>query len=409
MLDKSEFLDEFIQQIDKSINGDDGTLAGTLSDYVKHKLQEESKWRLDSSIKKFVEKLLKESAYKKGEGIVAKSVDKNEYIRIHNYINEKVAECKTSIKENIKKIEEFNKDKGIADYSDEYNRVLVTFLDRIKDDINISPKKLLEGKTLCEILSYDKKWNKGKKDWSEEDSRTLIGYFNAIAESHKSLHLINIVKKDIYLYVLRGDLLEIINNHIKETNKVHISEFNKRISDIIADCSVPFIYERIGSKYEHLFIDEFQDTSLLQWFNFLPLVSNSISNGNKTLLVGDAKQAIYRFRSGEVEQIIKLPVIHNKPMEENDGVWNVASPFDEYEGSISNSFAEYELETNYRSKKNIVVFNNSFFKFAKDCLSETYKEVYAKSRPQKYKMKPASYEGCVNVKIFKDEKDESVY
>ena len=409
MLDKSEFLDEFIQQIDKSINGDDGTLAGTLSDYVKHKLQEESKWRLDSSIKKFIEKLLKESAYKKGEGIVAKSVDKNEYIRIHNYINEKVAECKTSIKENIKKIEEFNKDKGIADYSDEYNRVLVTFLDRIKDDINISPKKLLEGKTLCEILSYDKKWNKGKKEWSEEDSRTLIGYFNAIAESHKSLYLINIVKKDIYLYVLRGDLLEIINNHIKETNKVHISEFNKRISDIIADCSVPFIYERIGSKYEHLFIDEFQDTSLLQWFNFLPLVSNSISNGNKTLLVGDAKQAIYRFRSGEVEQIIKLPVIHNKPMEENDGVWNVASPFDEYEGSISNSFAEYELETNYRSKKNIVVFNNSFFKFAKDCLSETYKEVYAKSRPQKYKMKPASYEGCVNVKIFKDEKDEGVY
>ena len=79
MLDKSEFLDEFIQQIDKSINGDDGTLAGTLSDYVKHKLQEESKWRLDSSIKKFVEKLLKESAYKKGEGIVAKSVDKNEF------------------------------------------------------------------------------------------------------------------------------------------------------------------------------------------------------------------------------------------------------------------------------------------------------------------------------------------
>lgn len=409
MLDKREFLDEFIQQIDKAISGDEGTLAETLSDYVKHKLQEESKWRLDSSIKKFVEKLLKESAYKKGEGINAKSVDKSEYVRIYNYINEKAAECKKSISENIQKIEEFNEENGIIDYKEEYNRVLVTFLERIKDDINITPKKLQEGKTLTEILSNDKKWNKGKKVWPEDDSRRLIGYFNSIVEKHKSLYLINIIKKDIYLYVLRGDLLEIINNHIKETNKVHISEFNKRISDIIADCSVPFIYERIGSKYEHLFIDEFQDTSLLQWFNFLPLVSNSISNGNKTLLVGDAKQAIYRFRSGEVEQIIKLPVIHDKPMEENDGTWNVASPFDEYESSIRSSFAEYELETNHRSRKNVVVFNNSLFKFAKDCLSETYKEVYAKSKPQKYKTKVGDYEGCVNVKIFKDEKDEGVY
>lgn len=409
MLDKREFLDEFIQQIDKEICGDEGTLAETLSDYVKHKLQEESKWRLDSSIKKFVEKLLKESAYKKGEGINAKSVDKSEYVRIYNYINEKAAECKKSISENIQKIEEFNEENGIIDYKEEYNRVLVTFLERIKDDINITPKKLQEGKTLTEILSNDKKWNKGKKVWPEDDSRRLIGYFNSIVEKHKSLYLINIIKKDIYLYVLRGDLLEIINNHIKETNKVHISEFNKRISDIIADCSVPFIYERIGSKYEHLFIDEFQDTSLLQWFNFLPLVSNSISNGNKTLLVGDAKQAIYRFRSGEVEQIIKLPVIHDKPMEENDGTWNVASPFDEYESSIRSSFAEYELETNHRSRKNVVVFNNSLFKFAKDCLSETYKEVYAKSKPQKYKTKVGDYEGCVNVKIFKDEKDEGVY
>ena len=409
MLDKREFLDEFIQQIDKEICGDEGTLADTLSDYVKHKLQEESKWRLDSSIKKFVEKLLKESAYKKGEGINAKSVEKSEYVKIYDYINEKAAECKKSISENVQKIEEFNEENGIIDYKEEYNRVLVTFLERIKDDINITPKKLQEGKTLTEILSNDKKWNKGKKVWPEDDSRRLIAYFNSIVEKHKSLYLINIIKKDIYLYVLRGDLLEIINNHIKETNKVHISEFNKRISDIIADCSVPFIYERIGSKYEHLFIDEFQDTSLLQWFNFLPLVSNSISNGNKTLLVGDAKQAIYRFRSGEVEQIIKLPVIHDKPMEENDGTWNVASPFDEYESSIRSSFAEYELETNHRSRKNVVVFNNSLFKFAKDCLSETYKEVYAKSKPQKYKTKVGDYEGCVNVKIFKDEKDEGIY
>lgn len=407
LLDTREFLDEFIQQIDREIGDDGGTLAGTLTKYIKHKLIEEGKWRLDSSIKKFVEKLIKESAYKKGESYADKCFDEQQYEEVSLYLNEKIKKCKAEIKESIEKINAFNDARGIG--FDEYNRVLVTFFNNINKDFCIPPNKLVTGKTLLEILAFDKKWNKGKNEWPEEDNVELVGYFKNILENNKSLYLINIINKDIYLYILRADLMGIINHHINETNKVHISEFNKRISDIIADCSVPFIYERIGSKYEHLFIDEFQDTSLLQWFNFLPLVSNSISNGNKTLLVGDAKQAIYRFRSGEVEQIIKLPEIHNKPMESVDGNMVVAAPFDEYERGIANSFVEHELETNYRSKKNVIVFNNSFFNFAKDYLSDDYKEVYAKSKPQRYKEKEGAYEGCVNVKVFDYVKDAETY
>lgn len=407
LLDTREFLDEFIQQIDREIGDDGGTLAGTLAKYIKHKLIEEGKWRLDSSIKKFVEKLIKESAYKKGESYADKCFDEQQYEEVSLYLNEKIKKCKAEIKESIEKINAFNDARCIG--FDEYNRVLVTFFNNINKDFCIPPNKLVTGKTLLEILAFDKKWNKGKNEWPEEDNVELVGYFKNILENNKSLYLINIINKDIYLYILRADLMGIINHHINETNKVHISEFNKRISDIIADCSVPFIYERIGSKYEHLFIDEFQDTSLLQWFNFLPLVSNSISNGNKTLLVGDAKQAIYRFRSGEVEQIIKLPEIHNKPMESVDGNMVVAAPFDEYERGIANSFVEHELETNYRSKKNVIVFNNSFFNFAKDYLSDDYKEVYAKSKPQRYKEKEGAYEGCVNVKVFDYVKDAETY
>lgn len=407
LLDTREFLDEFIQQIDREIGDDGGTLAGTLTKYIKHKLIEEGKWRLDSSIKKFVEKLIKESAYKKGESYADKCFDEQQYEEVGLYLNEKIKKCKAEIKESIEKINAFNDARGIG--FDEYNRVLVTFFNNINKDFCIPPNKLVTGKTLLEILAFDKKWNKGKNEWPEEDNVELVGYFKNILENNKSLYLINIINKDIYLYILRADLMGIINHHINETNKVHISEFNKRISDIIADCSVPFIYERIGSKYEHLFIDEFQDTSLLQWFNFLPLVSNSISNGNKTLLVGDAKQAIYRFRSGEVEQIIKLPEIHNKPMESVGGNMLVAAPFDEYERGIANSFVEHELETNYRSKKNVIVFNNSFFNFAKDYLSDDYKEVYAKSKPQRYKEKEGAYEGCVNVKVFDYVKDAETY
>ena len=403
LLDSNEYLDEFIQQIDKAIGNDDGTLAYTLGKYVKHKLMEEGKWRLDSSIKKFVEKLLKESAYKKGERLDAKSIDEQQYDEICEYLSKKVETYKNAINKSIANIEKFNANKKIT--FDEYNKVLVTFLKKIKNDINISPKDLVNGQTIKDILFGEKKCNVGKTEWSKDDSDTLKGYFNEIVENHKKLYLINIIYKDIYLYILRGDLMEVLNDHIKETNKVHISEFNKRISDVIADCSVPFIYERIGTKYEHLFIDEFQDTSILQWFNFLPLVSNSISNGNKTLLVGDAKQAIYRFRGGDVEQIIKLPEIHNAPKVNDDANSKLAKPFDEYSSAIDYAFDEQELETNHRSKKNVVVFNNSFFNYAKKYLSDNYKEVYAKSSPQKFKKKDGDYQGCVNVKIFDSEKD----
>ena len=403
LLDSNEYLDEFIQQIDKTIGNDDGTLANTLAKYVKHKLMEEGKWRLDSSIKKFVEKLLKESAYKKGERLDAKSIDEQQYDEICKYLSEKVETYKNAINKTIDNIEEFNKIKNIT--FDKYNKVLVTFLKKIKSDINVSPKDLINTKTIKEILYGDKKCYEDTSKLSDADDRKLVDFFNEIVENHKKLYLINIIYKDIYLYILRGDLMEVLNEHIKETNKVHISEFNKRISDVIADSSVPFIYERIGAKYDHLFIDEFQDTSVLQWFNFLPLVSNSISNGNKTLLVGDAKQAIYRFRGGDVEQIIKLPEIHNAPKVKEDGTDKLAAPFDEYSSVIDCAFGEQELGTNHRSKKNVVVFNNSFFNYAKKYLSGSYKEVYEKSSPQKFKEKDGDYQGCVNVKIFDNEKD----
>ena len=103
------------------------------------------------------------------------------------------------------------------------------------------------------------------------------------------------------------------------------------------------IREKSAALFNYIMIDEFQDTSILQWQNFLPLVHNSLSEGKMNLLVGDAKQAIYRFRSGEVEQIIKLPYIHG--LENN--------PFkEECENTFKENYDPCLLKSNYRSKKN---------------------------------------------------------
>ncbi|WP_298901278.1 exodeoxyribonuclease V subunit beta [uncultured Psychroserpens sp.] len=126
-----------------------------------------------------------------------------------------------------------------------------------------------------------------------------------------------------------------------------ISEFNNLINSEIKEQPAPFIYERIGEKFKHYFIDEFQDTSGLQWQNLIPLVNNAISAENlrgetgTAMLVGDAKQAIYRWRGGRAEQFIDLYSKKDKPLALNQVV--------------------KDLDFNFRSHQTIVEFNNSFF------------------------------------------------
>ena len=117
-----------------------------------------------------------------------------------------------------------------------------------------------------------------------------------------------------------------------------ISEFNSIISKEIKNQPIPFIYERIGEKFKHYFIDEFQDTSELQWQNLIPLLENSVSSENgSTMLVGDAKQAIYRWRGGKAEQFINLFNEKDKPFPIEQEV--------------------KDLPVNYRSCQEIIKFN----------------------------------------------------
>ena len=98
-----------------------------------------------------------------------------------------------------------------------------------------------------------------------------------------------------------------LENIKKERNIILISEFNRIVNSQIKNQPALFIYEKIGVKYKHFFIDEFQDTSILQWNNLIPLIENSLSSEGSSLTIsGDIKQAIYRWRGGEPEQLLSL-------------------------------------------------------------------------------------------------------
>ena len=110
-------------------------------------------------------------------------------------------------------------------------------------------------------------------------------------------------------------LLQYIAAEIKEVRKeeqmIRISEFNLLISELIQKENALYIYERLGSKFHHFLLDEFQDTSRLQWLNLVPLVHDSLGNKRMNLIVGDPKQSIYRFKNGVAEQFIELPGVYN--------------------------------------------------------------------------------------------------
>ncbi len=398
LLDDDDLLDGLIQCVDGRIDKDDDSITEILIDFVDFQLDEENFPRVDVSIREFVSKLLKESAYKKGELLGVKELSGNDYQQIKDSLNGLYNKCKTEVVNDIQVIRDFEDEYNIVDK--DYNngsRGLPSILTKISKDINVAPSSVV-GLTIKKIFAgsnwFSKSINKQKADEINKSGVDIIALYAKLLKDHQHLFLTNLVRKNLYLYALRSALLGVINQYVDDTNNVHISEFNKRISDILDDCSIPFIYEKIGARYKHFFIDEFQDTSLLQWHNFLPLVNNGLSEDNMSLLVGDAKQAIYRFRNGEVEQIMNLPSIYGA--KNNDF-------YTECENTLKYSLQKESLGYNYRSKKNIIDFNNSFFSISKNKLtSENYRKVYddlEQKCPKKY-----SYDGFVSVELFEMDK-----
>lgn len=173
----------------------------------------------------------------------------------------------------------------------------------------------------------------------------------------------------------------------KNDSLIRISEFNSLIGDLVQNEEAPFLYERIGNRYDHYLLDEFQDTSRMQWLNLVPLVHNGIANMNLNFIVGDPKQSIYRFKNGIAEQFVVLPQIYNPDNEKDLG---------EKSAYFEKLGEKNHIKQNWRSTKTIVDFNNSVFKNLGENLPEETRAFY-----QDILQEPVSKEtGFVHVQSF---------
>lgn len=187
----------------------------------------------------------------------------------------------------------------------------------------------------------------------QEKSSELLRYW--LTEKEKFFTL-KIILRNFYSLALLKEIKKSIDELRQQDGILPIAEFNHLVANAIAKEPAPFIYERIGNRFMDLCIDEFQDTSVKQWENLMPLAENVLSLDGTVLLVGDAKQSIYRFRGGDAGQLNALPRILNIQNE-----W-----MKEREFLFMNHFLPRTLNFNYRSKSEIIDFNNAFFRYLID-------------------------------------------
>ena len=174
----------------------------------------------------------------------------------------------------------------------------------------------------------------------------------------RALHLLaerntcRVLLRNIYSVALLGELDRQMRLYTHDNDIIHLSDFNRMINKMVEDEDnpAPFIYERLGNRYRHFLIDEFQDTSIMQWHNLVPLLENGVSQGHESLVVGDGKQSIYRFRQGDVAQFVRLPQVEG--MRHHGGTL-----------SMKGNSAVRGITDNHRSGTAVIDFNNSLFSF----------------------------------------------
>jgi ATP-dependent exoDNAse (exonuclease V) beta subunit len=180
--------------------------------------------------------------------------------------------------------------------------------------------------------------------------KEVVHFYNT---HHRVYHTALEVRHFIYAFGIVTQLLERLNDYRATHNVMLVSDASIFLRKIIAENETPFVYEKMGAFYKHFLIDEFQDISGFQWHNFKPLIENSLNEGHPSLVVGDVKQSIYRWRGGDWRLLLT-----------------------QLEKDVAHT-TTVTLDKNWRSKQHIIDFNNFFFSTVTTTLAQQLTEELA--------------------------------
>lgn len=403
-IDPHRILEESIDRIVSRV-GEDAYLSNALLAFAFYKVEDNKSWRIEDDLIEFAGILLKDSNLKYIESL--KKCNKEDFINLRKAYKEKNKDFVKKIQAISKNAIQLIKANGISIESFYYGKTGIgMYFEKNAEDflINQLEPNSRVVKTIEEDKWYSASVNETEKQAIESIQPQLKEYYHqlqsllasersafigreAIMKSLYTLSLLSLIEKQMHIYK-------------KEERILPIADFNKQIAEVVLAEPMPFIYERLGERYNHFMIDEFQDTSELQFMNLLPLIEESLGRGQMNLIVGDAKQAIYRFRGGEMKQLANMPAYRPENFKDNPLVNDRLQ-------ALESQYHELALKQNWRSKDEIVAFNNQFFQFVSknEALHEEARKVFV---GYEQKVKDELNQGLVDIFIF-DEKDKELH
>lgn len=359
-LETNEILEEAVDKLlSKAGRKGNEDLTQTLINFSLSKADEDKSWRITHDLRSIAKLLINDNNLHYLDKLQKKNLSLKDFADFKKQLRKKIKRSLLHRQQVAVSFLEFLNEKGL-EFEDFSGKTLPKHFQKIIDNPKLKPSSAAWAKDISDAKIYNKGLDESKKALMES-LRPEIGKYYKEVENLYFLHeLLNNIRKTNDSLSLLTAIQQEVEQIKKDRNILLISDFNKKIAESIKDEPAPFIYERLGDRYDTYYIDEFQDTSVLQWENLIPLVGDSLASDRGQLtLVGDAKQSIYRWRGGKAEQFMNLNA------EEN--------PF----------YVEKQLErlpNNFRSFQEIIRFNNGFFKHIAEKFIEypAYKELFEK-------------------------------
>lgn len=396
----AEVVEEAVDRwIDKLSEGD--KQMGWILDYIRHSMDDEKSWNIIGKIKSFGKVLLSDE-YKQISSQLNKAIEKIEFGDFIKLLRREITEGNEKLNRKGKELialAESNgvdltslaqKEKGVGGFILKMPKMKITELatnsyvtkalnaDDTNADAWVGKKGVASVREVCRTLLKPALQNAMRE---LEQARSHARSAKVTLNNLSALQM---------LHAIEGEIWQ--NN--REQNTFLLSDTQILLSKMIGEYDSPFIFEKIGARLKSIMIDEFQDTSTIQWKNFKVLLDDCMSHGYKNLIVGDVKQSIYRWRSGD---------------------WRLLN-------NIETAFSEEELSpqslrTNRRSAVNVIRFNNMFFKKAIEKITgtgeeKTISEMLVKAYADVEQDYPENkkHEGYVEVKMIEkgDSKEDTV-
>lgn len=353
-LDEKELFREAVNRLIEKV-GKDEFITNHLMHYIQYKLDEERKANISKDLMDLQSLVFSESGMEALETLG--KLTHSDFESIRKELLQSMQNAKSAVQQIGNEALDLIKSAGLDphDFSGKGGSVggffekISVFPDAVINSKAANISKALDGNWIAKTAANEIK-SAVESIQSELHAilvKTLDIYESKASEYYRS----DAIFKHIDLIAILEELNVCMDEICDERNILPISKFNKIISNALRKEPVSFLYEHYGTRFNHILIDEYQDTSELQWFNILPLIDESLSKGYSSLVVGDAKQSIYRWRGGKAEQLIALPGLIDAPP---DLKMSIADTLKRNAGIV-------ELNTNYRSKPNIVTFNNILF------------------------------------------------